>query len=382
MNKSEVGLSFDLLDDKMGKLNLTNEADRIFNIDESGFQLNTSRFVRHHSRAFTRVEFGDLLNEAWERVATVGLTSNSFHATSMWPVNRNAIPDRAFISEVIPGTAQDSSTCQNPQSTPQLPSTTASQSRKTTSGPPQSSNPHPTTTAPQLPSTANQITPKKYSQHVDEPSTPRRAVKARPSSSGGRSKPFYRCHLRIQCMRIKLQNYDTTLRYVPGKELVIPDAMSRASGPDTKFKLQEQEIAAQQASVVHHIHASQNTLAELQLETQNDETLDHIKTIIMNGISKEIQDMVDNCITCRAAQNLNSREPQINKEIPDRPWKIVAADIFHFQGKDYLLMVDAYSKYPEFSHLTNLSLTQLVTHCKTIMVRHGIPETLYSDNGP
>ncbi|KAJ8896901.1 hypothetical protein PR048_002247, partial [Dryococelus australis] len=105
------------------------------------------RFVRNHSRAFTKVEFGDLIKEAWERVATVGLASNSSRATGMWPVNQNAIPNHAFISEVIPGIAQDFSTCQNPQS------------NKPTSGPPQSSKPHPTTTAPQLPSTANQITP-------------------------------------------------------------------------------------------------------------------------------------------------------------------------------------------------------------------------------
>ncbi|KAJ8897515.1 hypothetical protein PR048_002862 [Dryococelus australis] len=41
MNKSEVGLFFDFLEDKMAELNLTNKANRIFNIDESGFQLNT-----------------------------------------------------------------------------------------------------------------------------------------------------------------------------------------------------------------------------------------------------------------------------------------------------------------------------------------------------
>ncbi|KAJ8887458.1 hypothetical protein PR048_013673 [Dryococelus australis] len=247
------------------------------------------------------------------------------------------------------------------------------------------------------------------------------------------SKPLNRCLLRLQCMQIKLQNYDIMLRYVPGKELVKPDALLRASDPDIKFELQEQEIATQQGLVVHHIHTSQNTLAELHLETQNDETLNHLKTIIMNGwpnsrqqvpacvkpynsfrdeltihnelvykgtqivvpksmsctilseihynhmgiqksklwareyvfwpgMSKDIQDMVDNCITRRAAKNQNSKEPQINTEIPDRPWQIVAADIFHFQGKDYLLMVDAYSKYPKFSHLTNLSLTQLGKH--------------------
>ncbi|KAJ8875509.1 hypothetical protein PR048_023404 [Dryococelus australis] len=124
------------------------------------------RFVRNHSRAFAKVELGDLIKEAWERAATVGLASKSFCGTSMWPVYRNAIPDNDFLSEVNTVTAQDSSTYQNPQSS------------KPTSGPPQSSKPHPTTTASQLPSTAIHITPTKYSQRSDEPSTSRRAIKA------------------------------------------------------------------------------------------------------------------------------------------------------------------------------------------------------------
>ncbi|KAJ8871601.1 hypothetical protein PR048_027928 [Dryococelus australis] len=82
-------------------------------------------------------------------------------------------------------------------------------------------------------------------------------------------------------------NMDTSapkkIHSLPGKELVIPDALFQASGPNTELELQEQEIAAQQGLVVHHIHASQNTLAELQLETQNDETLNHLKTIMVNG---------------------------------------------------------------------------------------------------
>ncbi|XP_063233061.1 uncharacterized protein K02A2.6-like [Bacillus rossius redtenbacheri] len=266
-------------------------------------------------------------------------------------------------------------------------------------------------------------------------------------------KPLDRCPLRLQRMRIKLQNYDITLKYVPGKELAIADALSRASGPDTNFELHEQEIAAQQGLVVHHIQASNKTLGNLQSETLKDETLIQLKAVILKGwpntskklpscvkeyysfkedltiqddliykgtqiviptsmrgalldkihythlgiqkcklrarecvfwpgMSRDIENRVGNCTTCRAAQHANTKEPQIDKEIPGRPWQIVAIDIFHFQGKDYLLLVDTYSKYPEFSHLPNLSSTQVIAHCKAVMARHGIPEILYSDNGP
>lgn len=267
------------------------------------------------------------------------------------------------------------------------------------------------------------------------------------------NKPLDKCPLRLQRMRIKLQNYDITLKYKPGKELIVADALSRASGPDEVFDLHEQEIAAQQGLVVHYVQNSPDIVTRLQTEVLGDEIMGQLKEIILKGwpsdksqiplsvkpfwtfredltvhnglvykgvqivvpnhmrrevlgkihynhqgiqkcklrarecvfwpgMTKEIEDLVNNCMACRAVQNQNCREPQIDKEVPGRPWQIVAADILHFQGKDYLLVVDAYSKYPEFSHLHNLSSGHLVAHCKTVMARHGIPEIFYSDNGP
>ncbi|KAJ8896941.1 hypothetical protein PR048_002287 [Dryococelus australis] len=64
------------------------------------------------------------------------------------------------------------------------------------------------------------------------------------------------------------------------------------------------------------------------------------------GITEEIEDFVSNC-------KLDGKESQVNKEVPSRPWQVVAADILHFQVREYLLVVDAYSKYLECSHLQN-----------------------------
>ncbi|KAJ8882570.1 hypothetical protein PR048_014381 [Dryococelus australis] len=195
------------------------------------------------------------------------------------------------------------------------------------------------------------------------------------------SKPLDRCPLRLQCMRIKLQNYDMLI-CVPGKELVIPDALSRASGPDTELELQEHDFADQQV-------------------TQNDKTLNHLKTITMNGWPNSLQQVP----ACVKPDSSFRDELTVHDELVYKGTQIVVPKSMrctilskiHYndmgvqksklraresQGNDYLLMFDAYSKYPEFSHLTNLSSTQLVTHCKTIMARHGIPETLHNDNEP
>ena len=48
----------------------------------------------------------------------------------------------------------------------------------------------------------------------------------------------------------------------------------------------------------------------------------------------------------------------------------------------YLLAVDYYSRYIEVAHLSQATANEVVNHTKSIFARHGIPETVISDNGP
>ena len=45
-------------------------------------------------------------------------------------------------------------------------------------------------------------------------------------------------------------------------------------------------------------------------------------------------------------------------------------------------MTDYFSKFTEIAYLTSTSSAAVIEHCKSIFSRHGIPETLVSDNGP
>lgn len=74
---------------------------------------------------------------------------------------------------------------------------------------------------------------------------------------------------------------------------------------------------------------------------------------------------------------MNPKEPLMETETPARPWSIILADLFDFQGHPYLLCVDHFSKWPEFAKLQNQTSGNNVLHLKSILLRYGI-----SDNGP
>uniref|UniRef100_A0A672FWU0 Integrase catalytic domain-containing protein n=1 Tax=Salarias fasciatus TaxID=181472 RepID=A0A672FWU0_SALFA len=69
-------------------------------------------------------------------------------------------------------------------------------------------------------------------------------------------------------------------------------------------------------------------------------------------------------------------------DLPTAPWQKVGTDLFHYNGKEYLLVIDYYSNFPEIALLTSTIATNVITHVKSIFARHGIPKTVVSDNGP
>ena len=76
------------------------------------------------------------------------------------------------------------------------------------------------------------------------------------------------------------------------------------------------------------------------------------------------------------------KEPMIPHPVPSRPWQTIAADLFEFQGKEYLVTTDYYSNFFEVDELDTQTLKEVIEKLKCQMARHGIPDQLRSDNGP
>jgi len=99
------------------------------------------------------------------------------------------------------------------------------------------------------------------------------------------------------------------------------------------------------------------------------------------GLNKELTKMIEKCDTC-SRERINFRETMMPTEFPTRAWSTVGADLFQIDNKQYLVVVDYYSRYFEVAKLSSTSSEAVIEHFKSIFARHGIPEVVRSDNGP
>lgn len=100
------------------------------------------------------------------------------------------------------------------------------------------------------------------------------------------------------------------------------------------------------------------------------------------GMSRDIQDAIARCSVCAKFQRSNTQEPMLPHEVPDRLWAKLGSDIFTFNGTDHLLVVDYFSKYPEVVSLKTKTAQEIINKLKSLFARHGVPDTLVSDNMP
>lgn len=99
-------------------------------------------------------------------------------------------------------------------------------------------------------------------------------------------------------------------------------------------------------------------------------------------MNNELSNLINNCQVCLTNRRQNSKQELIPHEIPDRAWAKVGIDLFYFQGKNFILVIDYFSKFIEIKKLHNTLADYVIDCLKDIFSRQGIPETVMSDNGP
>ena len=105
-------------------------------------------------------------------------------------------------------------------------------------------------------------------------------------------------------------------------------------------------------------------------------------TVFWPGMNAEVKDQIKQCSICNEFQAKNQKLPMQSHKLPDRPWSRVAADQFTLHGKEYIVLVDFYSDFTEVQKLEEKTSSSVIEFFKEQFSRHGIPDTLTTDNAP
>ena len=100
------------------------------------------------------------------------------------------------------------------------------------------------------------------------------------------------------------------------------------------------------------------------------------------SMSAHIAEMIQDCDVCLERRYSNPKEPLTQHKVPLYPWQVVGSDLFTWDGQDYVVVVDYYSRYFEVGKLKGTRACHVIAEMKKFFSTHGIPETVISDNGP
>ena len=251
----------------------------------------------------------------------------------------------------------------------------------------------------------------------------------------------------LQRMLLRHQDYDFTIKYRPGEEMVIAYTWSRYSPEDTPEILLDISV--------NHVYIDAEKKRDDQLTIEDDPLLsaladtiiagwrDNIKDVpkalwpyhgqcdslivedglILHGeaiiippgerkkvleqihqghlgtskcqyrarqcvycpgINKDIEQLVESCPTCQRHWPQEPRKPLKPTPPPEWPWQQLGADFMMFDGSEYLVIIDYYSKMPIVWKMptSQCNSAKTITVLKELFAEHGIPQEIQSDNGP
>ena len=109
------------------------------------------------------------------------------------------------------------------------------------------------------------------------------------------------------------------------------------------------------------------------------------ETMYWLGINEQLEHLILNCQLClkySRSKDKNMPHTALGHEIPSVPWSKVTTDIYHFESKLYLLVVDYTTRFPIVREIKSMSAEHIAEHFRLIFSEYGWSDTLVSDNGP
>ncbi|CAB4033870.1 Transposon Tf2-9 poly, partial [Paramuricea clavata] len=95
-------------------------------------------------------------------------------------------------------------------------------------------------------------------------------------------------------------------------------------------------------------------------------------------IDSDIEQTVSTCPVCQKMRSEPAKAPVHPWIFPSQPWSRIHIDFAgRIAGKMYLVVIDAYSKFPEVVKMTTTTATTAINALRDIFSRHGLPAKLH-----
>ena len=248
---------------------------------------------------------------------------------------------------------------------------------------------------------------------------------------------------RLQRMLLELQKYDVTIKYRPGKEMQLADALSRCparASQEIKLDMQVDYIAfmkpwieklkdsTQRDPILamvyqltqqgwphqrRHVPCLARRYWDFRDELSTDDGMllkgprliipgelqeeylsclheGHLSAskvqenakqhMYWTGIDADIEDYTKRCQKCIKRSQV-AKEPLQPHDIPEGPWRKLGIDYFTFDGNSYVLICDYFSKFP-FPYRAKTSFWSLRDRLIDLFSIEGYPDEIVSDNRP
>ena len=90
------------------------------------------------------------------------------------------------------------------------------------------------------------------------------------------------------------------------------------------------------------------------------------------------------CHGCQPVARPDLPEPIRSTSLPDGPWQDLAVDLMGPlpSGHSLLVIVDYYSRFYEVEVMQSTTTEKIIDRLADTFCRHGLPNTIKSDNGP
>ena len=100
------------------------------------------------------------------------------------------------------------------------------------------------------------------------------------------------------------------------------------------------------------------------------------------NLNADVEAMVKSCNECIKYSASQQREPLMSHDVPTRPFQKVGMDLCSLGTRNYLVIVDYFSGYPEVFSMASTTAGAIISILKQTFARFGIPTFICSDNGP